>query len=186
MSERPAFATDMLKEVPRLRAFGASLSGSLSAADDLVQETLVKAWSHRTSFITGTNLRAWLFTILRNTYRSQRRKLGREIGDDGRFAERLSTPAPQHGHLEIVALRLALAKLPVEQREALVLVGVLGCTYEEAAAICGAVVGTVKSRVNRARRRLAQLLDIANPNEIGPHGRDLAVLSAPMSEKPGV
>ncbi len=186
MTEQTGFSADLMKEVPRLRAFGASLSGSLSAADDLVQETLVKAWSHRTSFIPGTNLRAWLFTILRNTYRSQRRKLGREIGDDGRFAERLSTPARQHGHLDIVALRLALAKLPSDQRESLVLIGVLGCSYEEAATICAVAVGTVKSRVNRARHRLAQLLDITNANEIGPHGRDLAVLSAPMREKSGV
>jgi len=183
MMDLTSFSADLMQEVGRLRAFGASLSGSLSAADDLVQETLVKAWSHRTSFVPGTNLRAWLFTILRNTYRSQRRKLGREIGDDGRFAERLSTPARQHGHLEMVALRHALTKLPIEQREALVLVGVLGCTYHEAAAICAVAVGTVKSRVNRARRRLAELLDITHAAEIGPQGRDMAVLSLAISEK---
>lgn len=184
MIDLPAFSADLMHEVPRLRAYGVSLGGSLSAADDLVQETLVKAWAHRTSFVPGTNLRAWLFTILRNTFRSQRRKLGREIGDDGHFADRLSTPARQHGHLELVALKHALTKLPDEQREALVLVGVLGCSYQEAATICAVAVGTVKSRVNRARRRLAQLLDMTDPNEIGPQGRDLAVLAMPIREKP--
>lgn len=183
MMDLAAFSADLMREVPRLRAFGASLSGSMSAADDLVQETLVKAWTHRTSFVPGTNLRAWLFTILRNSYRSQRRKLGREIGDDGRFAERVSTPARQHGHLDLIALRRALAKLPADQREALILIGVSGCSYEEAAAICGVAQGTVKSRVNRARRRLAEMLDIAGLGEIGPQASDLAVLSVPVSEK---
>lgn len=185
MTELSQFSTDLMREVPRLRAFGASLSGSLSAADDLVQETLIKAWTHRDSFTQGTNLRAWLFTILRNTFRSQRRKLGREVGDDGRFAERVSTPAGQQGHMEMLELKVALDKLPTDQREALVLIGISGCSYEEAAAICGVAEGTVKSRVNRARRRLGVLLGITNAAEIGPHGADLAVLSAPVSEKSG-
>jgi RNA polymerase sigma-70 factor (ECF subfamily) len=118
MSADRDFGVQLTTEVPRLRAFGATLSGSASAADDLVQETLAKAWKHRGSFAHGTNLRAWLFTILRNTFRSQRRKLGREIGDDGRFAERLSAPARQHGHLDMVAMRAALRRLPRDQREA--------------------------------------------------------------------
>ncbi len=180
------FSADLMKEVPRLRAFGASLSGSLSAADDLVQETLIKAWTHRASFVPGTNLRAWLFTILRNTFRSQRRKLGREVGDDGRFAERLSSPAAQTGHIEILELKIALDKLPTDQRDALVLIGISGCSYEEAAVICGVAQGTIKSRVNRARRRLGEMLNITGVGEIGPHGSDLAVLSAPMREKSSV
>jgi len=185
MTDDPPFATQLMNEVPRLRAFGASLSGSLSAADDLVQETLTKAWTHRTSFIPGTNLRAWLFTILRNTFRSQRRKLGREVGDDGRFAERVSTPARQHGHLDLVALRAAMARLPSDQREALILIGVSGCSYEEAAAICATAEGTIKSRVNRARRRLATMLDMDPEERIGPQASELAVLSTPVSEKAG-
>jgi len=186
MTELSSFSADLMAEVPRLRAFGASLSGSLSAADDLVQETLIKAWTHRSSFTPGTNLRAWLFTILRNTFRSQRRKLGREVGDDGRFAERVATPAGQHGRLEMLELKRALDQLPTDQREALILIGISGCSYEEAATICAAAEGTIKSRVNRARRRLAQLLDITNAGEIGPHGSDLAVLSLPVREKSGV
>jgi RNA polymerase sigma-70 factor (ECF subfamily) len=185
MTDEPPFVSQLMDEVPRLRAFGASLSGSLSAADDLVQETLTKAWTHRASFVPGTNLRAWLFTILRNTFRSQRRKLGREVGDDGRFAERVSTPARQHGHLDLAALRVALGRLPPDQREALILVGVSGCSYEEAAAICATAQGTIKSRVNRARRRLAQMLEIDPAHGIGPQPSELAVLSAPVDVKPG-
>lgn len=185
MTDDPPFATQLVNEVPRLRAFGASLSGSLSAADDLVQETLTKAWTHRTSFVPGTNLRAWLFTILRNTFRSQRRKLGREIGDDGRFAERVSTPARQHGHLDLLALRAALAQLPHDQREALILIGVSGFSYEEAATICATAQGTIKSRVNRARRRLAKMLDLDLREPIGPPASELAVLSTPIREKAG-
>ncbi|MBL8698178.1 MAG: sigma-70 family RNA polymerase sigma factor [Alphaproteobacteria bacterium] len=185
MTELSGFSADLMQEVPRLRAFGVSLSGSLSAADDLVQETLIKAWTHRTSFVPGTNLRAWLFTILRNTFRSQRRKLGRELGDDGHFAERLTTPAGQHGRLEMLEMRAALDKLPADQREALVLIGISGCSYEEAAVICGVAEGTVKSRVNRARRRLRVLLDVGDAGEIGPQGSDLAILSASLTDKPG-
>lgn len=179
------FATLLMDEVPRLRAFGASLSGSLSAADDLVQETLTKAWTHQASFAPGTNLRAWLFTILRNSFRSQRRKLGREIGDDGHFAGRVSTPARQLGHLDLVQLRAALRRLPHDQREALILVGVSGFSYEEAAAICATAEGTIKSRVNRARRQLARMLDMDPHERIGPPASDLAVLSAPIGDKAG-
>lgn len=183
MTDLSGFSADLMREVPRLRAFGASLAGSLSAADDLVQETLIKAWTHRDSFVPGTNLRAWLFTILRNTFRSQRRKLGREVGDDGRFAEQVSTPAGQQGRIEMQELKAALDRLPTDQREALVLIGISGCSYEEAARICGVAEGTIKSRVNRARRRLAELLGIAHAGEIGPHGSELAVLSASIADQ---
>jgi RNA polymerase sigma-70 factor (ECF subfamily) len=185
MSADRDFGVQLTTEVPRLRAFGATLSGSASAADDLVQETLAKAWKHRGSFAHGTNLRAWLFTILRNTFRSQRRKLGREIGDDGRFAERLSAPARQHGHLDMVAMRAALRRLPRDQRKAVILVGVVGCSYEEAAAICATAEGTVKSRVNRARRRLASMLDIAPGSAHGPTPADLAILGRPIGDSSG-
>jgi RNA polymerase sigma-70 factor (ECF subfamily) len=185
MSADRDFGVQLTSEVPRLRAFGTTLSGSTSAADDLVQETLAKAWKHRGSFARGTNLRAWLFTILRNTFRSQRRKLGREIGDDGRFAERLSAPARQHGHLDMVALRAALGQLPRDQRKAVILIGVVGCSYEEAAAICATAEGTMKSRVNRARRRLAGLLEIAPGSPHGPAPADLAILARPIGDGAG-
>ena len=146
----------------------------------------MKAWAHRTSFVMGTNLRGWLFTILRNTFRSEWRKRGREISDDGRITENVSTPARQHGHLDVAAMREALPKLPPSQREALILVGVVGYSYAEAAAICETAEGTIKSRVNRARRRLAELLDIVEPREIGPAAADLAVLSVAVTDKPVV
>jgi RNA polymerase sigma-70 factor (ECF subfamily) len=176
------FGAQLTTEMPRLRAFGAALAGSRSAADDLVQETLAKAWKHRARFAPGTNLRAWLFTILRNTFRSQRRKLGREIGDDGRYADRLPTPARQHARLEMMALRAALDRLPRDQRQAVVLVGIAGCSYEEAAARCATAEGTVKSRVNRARRRLALMLEFAPGDGHGPEAPEMAILSRPVGD----
>jgi RNA polymerase sigma-70 factor (ECF subfamily) len=144
-----------------LRAFGVSLCGDKERADDLVQETLFKAWNHLDSFKEGTNLKAWLFTILRNTYFSERRKRRREVEDtDGSYAARLSTHPAQHGHMEMQDFRAALVQLPDDQREALILVGAAGFSYEEAAEISGCAVGTIKSRVNRARNRLAGMLGL--------------------------
>jgi len=146
-----------------LRAFAVSLCGDKERADDLVQETLFKAWNHLDSFEEGTNLKAWLFTILRNTYFSERRKRRREIEDaDGVYAARLSTHPAQHGHMDMQDFRAALTRLPDDQREALVLVGAAGFSYEEAAAISGCAVGTIKSRVNRARNRLASMLGLTD------------------------
>jgi RNA polymerase sigma-70 factor (ECF subfamily) len=113
------------------------------------------------SFEQGTNLKAWLFTILRNTYFSECRKLRREVKDpDGELAAKLSVSPEQHGHMDMVDFNAALAKLSDDQREALILVGAEGFSYEEVARICGCAVGTVKSRVNRARVRLAELLQV--------------------------
>jgi RNA polymerase sigma-70 factor (ECF subfamily) len=146
-------------EIGSLRAFAVSLCGDKERADDLVQETLFKAWNHLDSFKEGTNLKAWLFTILRNTYFSERRKQRREVEDaDGAYAARLATQPAQHGHMEMQDFRAALSQLPDDQREALVLVGAAGFSYEEAAEISGCAVGTIKSRVNRARNRLADTL----------------------------
>jgi len=142
-----------------LRAFAVSLCGDREHADDLVQETLFKAWNHLDSFHEGTNLKAWLFTILRNTYFSERRKRRREVEDaDGRYAATLATHPEQHGHMDMQDFRAALTRLPDDQREALILVGAAGFSYEEAAEISGCAVGTIKSRVNRARNRLADML----------------------------
>jgi len=146
-----------------LRAFAVSLCGDRERADDLVQETLYKAWNHLDSFKEGTNLKAWLFTILRNTYFSERRKRKREVEDaDGSYAARLSSKPEQHGHMDMKDFQEALAELPDDQREALVLVGAAGFSYEEAADISGCAIGTIKSRVNRARNRLAETLQMGD------------------------
>jgi RNA polymerase sigma-70 factor, ECF subfamily len=150
---------DLVAAIPNMRAFAISLCGNRDRADDLVQEALVKAWNHLESFQQGTNLKAWLFTILRNAYFSELRKTKREVPDaDGQFAARQAVAPEQHGHLDLIDLNNALAKLPADQREALILVGAEGFSYEDAAGICGCAVGTVKSRVNRARTKLAQLM----------------------------
>ena len=149
----------LIGNIPALRAFAYSLSGNATRADDLVQETMVKAWANFHSFQEGTNLRAWLFTILRNEFYSQMRKKGREVEDaDGQIAERQAVLGNQESHIELEELKTALTKLPDDQREAIVLVGASGMAYEEAAAICGVAVGTMKSRVSRARKKLAELL----------------------------
>jgi RNA polymerase sigma-70 factor (ECF subfamily) len=152
--------TALLAQLPALRAFAISLSGSHDRADDLVQETVMKAWAAHESFTEGTNLRAWLFTIMRNVYFSQYRKRRREVQDtDGEAAARLSVEPAQHGHLDLADFNAALERLPDDQREALILVGASGFSCEEAAEICGCAVGTIKSRVNRARQKLAQMLE---------------------------
>ena len=160
--------------MPNLRAFAISLCGNVHQADDLVQDTLLKAWSNADNFEAGTNLRAWLFTILRNTYYSIYRRRGREVQDsDGVYAKRIATAAPQESAVEMQEFRIALTKLSEEHREALILVGASGFSYEEAAEVCGVAVGTVKSRVNRARAKLAELLGIDGPGDLG---------SGPMSD----
>jgi RNA polymerase sigma-70 factor (ECF subfamily) len=159
----PALRDGLIEQMGSLRAFAVSLCGDRERADDLVQETLYKAWNHLDSFKEGTNLKAWLFTILRNTYFSERRKRKREVEDaDGSYAARLSSKPEQHGHMEMKDFQEALAQLPDDQREALVLVGAAGFSYEEAADISGCAIGTIKSRVNRARNRLAETLQMGD------------------------
>ena len=157
---------EMVASIPRLRAFAVSLCGNLDRADDLVQETLAKALHNIDSFTVGTNLLAWLFTILRNAYYSEFRKLRREVADvDGNFSASLISKQDQDDHMEFLDFRHALQKLPPDQREALILVGASGLSYEEAAAICKCAVGTMKSRVSRARSRLSVLLNIEPKTE---------------------
>lgn len=152
--------------VPNLRAFARSLAGNPDRADDLVQETLVKAWHHRDHFDPGTNLKAWLFTILRNAYFSELRKRKLEVQDpDGAFAARLAVDGSQSSHVDLQDFARALEMLPADQREALILIGAEGFAYEEVALMCGCAVGTIKSRVNRARARLAELLGLTNTSE---------------------
>jgi RNA polymerase sigma-70 factor (ECF subfamily) len=164
----PAIRDQLVAAIPSLRAFAISLTGNPDRADDLVQDTLVKAWTHLDRFERGTNLNAWLFTILRNGFFSEHRKRVREVEDvDGTYASRLVTIPDQGAHLDFDDFRKALMKLSMDQREALLLVGAQGFAYEEAAAICGCAVGTIKSRVNRARIRLAELLAVEAHDEIG-------------------
>ena len=177
-SESPSVRDALIATIPNLRAFAISLTGNHSLANDLVQETLLKAWSSRDKYEAGTNLKAWLFTILRNTYFSQFRKSRRETQDvDGAAAARLVSPPEQHGHLDLADFKKALVLLPVDQREALLLVGAEGFSYEEAAEISGCALGTVKSRVNRARARLVELLDIGSAEDLGPEMTVRAVQS---------
>lgn len=151
---------DVVALIPALRAFAWSLSHNSADADDLVQDTLTKAWTHKDKFQLGTNLRAWLFTILRNTYYTAVVRRRREVpDDDGKHAATLTAPATQEWSAAVRSLQAALQRLPAEHREALVLVGGAGLTYEEAAEICGCALGTIKSRVNRARGRLLKLME---------------------------
>lgn len=144
-----------------MRAFALSLTRNSTAADDLVQDTLVKAWKSFDSFQPGTKLQAWLFTIERNTFYSDRRRAKREVADvDGAFAAMLSEKPAHDGKLALTDFFVAFAQLPVEQREALTLVGATGFSYEEAAATCNVAAGTIKSRVNRGRTRLVELLQM--------------------------
>lgn len=169
----------MLAAVPRLRAFAVSLSGNADRADDLVQGTLMRAMANINLFKPGTNLTAWLFTILRNLHRSEYRKRRREVEDaDGKYFDSLKSPPEQHSRLELKQLFDALATLPLNQREALLLVGASGFSYDRTAAICGTAVGTIKSRVNRARRRLAELLVIDSAGRLGPHATTTEAKSA--------
>lgn len=152
---------ELVDHLPAMRAFAMSLTRNSATADDMVQDTLVKAWTNIGKFEAGTNLRAWLFTILRNTYYSSRRKARREVADvDGVFTESLSQKPDHDGRLQMADFQAAFAQLPDEQREALILVGASGFAYEEAAEMCGVAVGTIKSRVNRARARLAELMHL--------------------------
>jgi RNA polymerase sigma-70 factor (ECF subfamily) len=159
----------MLAAVPSLRAFAISLCGNVDRADDLVQEALLRAWGNLDSFEPGTNMSAWLFTILRNVFRSEYRKRRREVEDaDGTYADSLTSLPNQTSSLEMDEFRKALDQLPSDQREALILVGASGFSYEEAARICSCAVGTIKSRVNRARTRLAELLSVESADDFGP------------------
>lgn len=173
------FKREMLSVLPSLRAFAISLIGRHDQADDLVQDTIMKAWAKQEQFEMGTNMKAWLFTILRNELYSKLRKRGREVQDsDGLFTESLAQHPSQYGSLDMQDFRRALEKLPDEQREAIILVGASGFSYEEAAEICGCALGTIKSRVNRARQRLQDILQITGEGDYGPDA-----VSAPLTSR---
>lgn len=151
---------EIVLHLQQLRAFAISLTRNPTSADDLVQDTVVKAWKSFHSFQPGTNLQAWLFTILRNTFYSDMRKARREyVSSDDQIADELASHDHGDGQIAMIDFERALGMLPAEQREALVLVGASGLSYEDAAATCGVAVGTIKSRINRGRARLAEILD---------------------------
>jgi RNA polymerase sigma-70 factor (ECF subfamily) len=157
--DEAAFKRELVALIPHLRAFARGLTGDPTRGDDLAQEALIKSWGARASFKMGTNMKAWTFMILRNQFFSERRRAWRQIQLDQEAAERTLVAVDDPGSaVELDDMRLALAMLPAEQREALVLVGAGGFAYDEAAEICNCAVGTVKSRVSRGRRTLDMLL----------------------------
>lgn len=164
----PADPRDRLADaIPRLRAFAISLTRDVSVADDLVQETILKAWSNMDKFDPATNLDAWLFTILRNTFYSSLRKTRREVADpDGAHAATLSVRPAHDSRLAFQDFQRAFDQLSPEHREVLILVGASGFSCEEAAQMMGVAVGTVKSRANRARKRLAELLHLEDGEDM--------------------
>jgi RNA polymerase sigma-70 factor (ECF subfamily) len=161
-ADTPADPRDRLPEaIPRLRAFAISLARDVTLADDLVQDTILKAWSNMDKFDPASNLDAWLFTILRNTFYSGLRKTRREVQDsDGFFAATLSERPAHDSRLALQDFQRAFGQLSPEHREVLILVGASGFSCEEAAGMMGVAVGTVKSRASRARRRLTELLQL--------------------------
>src|SRR5215211_6895877 len=165
------FRADLLSATRNLRAFALSLVGDQDRADDLVQDTILRALQKRDRFEPGTKLQAWVLTLMRNLFYSEYRKRKREVEDvDGLFAAKLSVVPEQTGRVEFAELRSALMRLSDEQREAVLLIGAEGLSYEEAAVVCGTKVGTIKSRVNRARTHLAELLGHEDDSDMGPDG----------------
>jgi RNA polymerase sigma-70 factor, ECF subfamily len=154
-----AFKAELTAAIPHLRAYGRSLTGDLDRADDLVQDTMLKAWGSRDRFTAGTSMKAWTFVILRNVFLSQMRRQKFHGDYDEIAAERLLVAAPlQEEATHVADIQRALLELSADQREALILVGAGGMSYEEAAGICDVAVGTMKSRVSRARAALEVVL----------------------------
>ena len=154
------FQRDIVALIPYLRAFSRSLCRQRELAEDLAQDALAKAWLSRDRFEPGTNLKAWLFTILRNEFYSHNRRAWRQMHWDDIKGGRIAAPSdPQFWALQLSDTANALHELPDGQREALVLVAAGGFSYDEAATICGAPVGTIKSRVARGRKALLEVLE---------------------------
>lgn len=174
----PATEQAMLAAVPDLHGFAIALCRRADRADDLVQEALLRAIDKIESFKPGTNMSAWLFTILRNNFCNEFRKRRREVSDDGEYLTATMAAQPeQDSRIRFAEFRGALAKLPDDQREALLLVGASGLSYDEAAEICRCPVGTIKSRTNRGRIRLAELMSIDTAEDLGPDKATQAALS---------
>ena len=177
------FKADLIALIPHMRAFARTMTGHPAQADDLAQEALAKAWQCRDSFTMGTNMKAWAFMILRNQFYSDMRRAWRNVQLDQEAAERtlLASDDP-NAPLELNELRMALAALPVDQREAAILVGVGGMSYEEAADICNCAVGTVKSRVSRARDALRRIIESGDfKRDDGRGATSMAVVLAELA-----
>ncbi|SRR5258708_9700119 len=165
----PAIRTELLANAAMLRKFALSLCGTIDGAEDFVQDTFLQAIAKIDTFQPGTNLSAWLVTILRNRFLGQWRKRRREVEDvEGRYAETLTSEPEQTAQVDFADFRAAFSKLPSEQRQALILIGASDLSYDEAAAECGCPAGTIKSRAHRARARLTELLAIDAPDDFGP------------------
>ena len=171
-----AFKAELTGLIPQMRAFARSLCRDAVAADDLAQDALLKAWNNRASYQPGTNMKAWTFMILRNQFYSDKRRSWRSSQLDPEVAERtLEAASNPIASLELDEVRRALACLPDDQREALILIGAGGLSYEEVSEICGCAIGTIKSRVSRARDRLASII------ESGDYGQDDILPSSAMA-----
>lgn len=181
--EQDQIGADMIALIPQMRAFARSICKDQVFAEDLTQDALAKAWSRRHSFTPGTNLRAWLFIILRNTYYSHQRRAWRSTPFDPEVAVRTLAVEPTAPHtVELNEVRTALNMLPREQREALVLIAAAGISYEEAALICNVATGTMKSRVNRARTQLSAILERGQlPRDVTPNGDAIAEIFSLVS-----
>ena len=172
------FRDQMVALLPSLRAFSRGLCGHREMADDLAQDTMMRAWAARASYTQGTNFRAWMFMIMRNQFYTTIRKNSRMTSLDPEVAERVLVVAPaQQNGINVDDVAKALQKLPAEQREVLLLIGANGLSYEEAAEVIGCAMGTVKSRLARGRTALAALID-------GP-ADDALFNSPPKATKPG-
>ena len=180
MSEKQSIKNELVAVLPALRGFAGSLTRNADAANDLVQATLLKAWTHQSQFTPGTNIRAWTFTIMRNEYLSQWRKTKFEdlTSESYRFSKLAEKPG-QLESLSFAEVRRALDLLNAEQREAIILCGASGFSYEEAAEICKVPIGTIKSRVNRARTHLAALLPDIQSYEPETTGRSAMASTMP-------
>lgn len=173
------FRDALLAAVPHLRAFARSLCRHQDRADDLVQETLLQAWQHRDSLREADRLKPWLLTILRNAFYLSFRRTCSEVEDvDGVHAGQVAIVASQPMALDFNDSMNALDRLPEDQREAIVLVFVQNMSYDEAAAICGCAVGTLKSRINRARKKLSELLGVTSGSAFETDPAPKAALSA--------
>lgn len=167
------FKKELVTLIPHLRAFARTLTGDPTAADDLAQDAMMKAWDARQSYQLGTNMKAWTFMILRNQFYSEKRRSWRQTQLDQEAAERtLMAIDDPSAPVALDELRQGLTMLPPEQREALILVGAGGFAYEEAADICGCAVGTVKSRVSRARKALQSILEDGSYDRDGRSASD--------------
>ena len=157
------FANELAALIPHLRAFARSLAKSPAQADDLVQDTMLRAWSARARYEPGTSMKAWTFTILRNSFFSSLRRRKFEQGPVSVDSDAQTSRASQPAHMELLEVQNALSRISPERRQALLLVGAAGMSYDEAAEVCGCPVGTIKSRVSRARSDLLKILDMGFP-----------------------